>query len=683
MRAGWLVPGMALLAAPVLLLAEALTQPLFELRIASIEREGIEAANLHLKLFSAEDSLALQASVDSLRLPGLEQPLGELKLDCPLAHVAWPAIACDKATLEITESPWGPQRVEAGLDWRSVDFWQLDFAGFRYGADRVNGHLVMATGDWRLDARAAGLRLEQLPLLSGVRTQVGLEKLSGRLDLKLGLRGNPDGVGQVQVSGQVKALAWSDAAGLQAAENLGASFDLVATPRGNDWQAKGRLGLLAGEVYSDPVFIDLKASPLNLDLQGDWQPAAGRIELKQVQLDGGDLLSLRGGMVLDIEAGGLVDADLQIELPKLAETYRALLQPLLIGTPMDDLEAAGQLRAGLTWRNGVPIALDASIDRLDLEHREGSFGAYGVTSAIHWRDGGDPAPSQLGFDSVHLGAMTFGAAAADFVVSGSRAWLLEPFSVPFYGGAVALRELRWDGGGESTEAAFSLAVEDVSLQALSMSLGWPAMSGRINAELPYARLVGDTFQVKNDFEIRAFDGRLLLRGLRLSQLASVAPVMRAELAFEGLDLAKVTETFSFGTIRGRLNGDVRDLELVGWEPNRFSAHLYTPEDDDLPHRISQDAVEDLTELGNGVSGALSGPFLRFFKEFSYDRVELRVEQRGDRAVIDGLPHKDGGYYLVKGAGIPRIDVIGRNREVAWRDLVERLKSIRVDKVEVR
>ena len=33
--------------------------------------------------------------------------------------------------------------------------------------------------------------------------------------------------------------------------------------------------------------------------------------------------------------------------------------------------------------------------------------------------------------------------------------------------------------------------------------------------------------------------------------------------------------------------------------------------------------------------------------------------------------------------IPRIDVIGRNREVAWRDLVERLKSIRVDKVEVR
>lgn len=683
MRPAWLLCGLVLFGGPVLLLADALTQPLFELQIATIEREGVDAADLRLELFSGEDSLALQASVETLRLPGLDGPLTGLSLDCPVAYVSWPAIACDKALLVITESPWGPQRVEVSLDWRSADFWQLGFSGFRYAGDSLGGQLEMANGDWRLDARAGALRLERLPPFSDLRKQLGLETLAGRLGMKLGLRGSSDGVAKVQLSGQLKALSWADEAGLQAAENLRASFDVTATSRGGDWQANGRLGLLAGEVYSDPVFLDLKANPLRLDLQGDWRPVSKRLELTRVHLDGGDLLSLRGGMVLDFHAGTLRDADLQAELRKLDDTYRVLFQPLLIGTPMDDLEVAGSLRAGLTWRNGEPTVLDASIDRLDLDHRGGSFGAYGVKSAIHWRAGGDPLPSQLGFESAHLGAMAFGAAAADFVVTGSQAWLLEPLSVPFYGGAVALRELRWDGGGELIEAAFSLAVEDVSLEALSKALGWPAMSGRINAELPNGTLVGDTFQVRNDFEIRAFDGRLLLRGLRLSQLTSAAPVMHAELTFEDLDLAKVTETFSFGTIRGRLNGDVRDLELVGWEPNRFSAHFYTPRDDDLPHRISQRAVEDLTELGNGVSGALSGPFLRFFKEFSYDRVELRVEQRGDRAEIDGIPHKDGGFYLVKGAGIPRIDVIGRNREVAWRDLVERLKSIRVDKVEVR
>jgi hypothetical protein len=33
---------------------------------------------------------------------------------------------------------------------------------------------------------------------------------------------------------------------------------------------------------------------------------------------------------------------------------------------------------------------------------------------------------------------------------------------------------------------------------------------------------------------------------------------------------------------------------------------------------------------------------------------------------------------VRGAGLPRIDVIGRNREVAWKDLVQRLRNIRLE-----
>ena len=62
---------------------------------------------------------------------------------------------------------------------------------------------------------------------------------------------------------------------------------------------------------------------------------------------------------------------------------------------------------------------------------------------------------------------------------------------------------------------------------------------------------------------------------------------------------------------------------------------------------------------------------------------MRIRQQGNRAWIDGIPAADGGYYLVKGAGMPRIDVIGRNREVAWSDLLARLKSIRIKGVQVK
>ena len=35
---------------------------------------------------------------------------------------------------------------------------------------------------------------------------------------------------------------------------------------------------------------------------------------------------------------------------------------------------------------------------------------------------------------------------------------------------------------------------------------------------------------------------------------------------------------------------------------------------------------------------------------------------------------EGGYYIVKGCGLPRIDIIGYNRRVAWDTLVKQLED---------
>jgi len=145
----------------------------------------------------------------------------------------------------------------------------------------------------------------------------------------------------------------------------------------------------------------------------------------------------------------------------------------------------------------------------------------------------------------------------------------------------------------------------------------------------------------------------------------------------------LTETFSFGRIEGPLDGDVKGIQLVGWPPNRFDLHLYTPADGDSRHRISQRAVQNLTELGSGVPAGLSATFLSVFEEFRYDRIDVKVLLQGDRAELDGLARPDGGYYLVRGSGLPRIDVIGRNRSVAWKDLVERLQQIQVEGAQIR
>jgi hypothetical protein len=87
-------------------------------------------------------------------------------------------------------------------------------------------------------------------------------------------------------------------------------------------------------------------------------------------------------------------------------------------------------------------------------------------------------------------------------------------------------------------------------------------------------------------------------------------------------------------------------------------------------------VDNLSSLGGGVSGVVSGGFLRFFKEFSYGRLGLSCRLENGVCEMNGVaPAQGRGYYIVKGAGLPRIDVIGYAQRVDWTQLVGRLKGI--------
>ena len=174
-----------------------------------------------------------------------------------------------------------------------------------------------------------------------------------------------------------------------------------------------------------------------------------------------------------------------------------------------------------------------------------------------------------------------------------------------------------------------------------------------------------------------------MRDLTIQEPLGTVPVLQGNAQFRGIRLKALTQTFSFGLIEGRLDGNIDDIQLVGWQPDRFSLHFFTPPDDRSRHRISQRAVENLTELGSGVPAGLSTTFLRMFDEFSYDKIDLKIRLEGDVAVLGGLAREGGGYYLVRGAGLPRIDVIGRNRSVAWKDLLERLQQIQVEGAQIR
>lgn len=658
-------------------------QPLaLSLTIASLEREGLVAEDIEVQLARQQDGWRIEARVRSLAVPGLDRPLRGLHLACPQSLAGWPLIDCTAASLEVDDSPWGRQRVQLTLGWDGEQA-LLGFGGLKLAGDSVAGELDWQAGRWKVRADAGSLSLQQLPGLAPLLRDTGLRDVSGRLRVHLEAQGQDNSVSKLSVNGRLRALDYADAEGRQAGEGVALGFSLAGQRRDQDWLGALTLDLLGGELYSEPLFFDFKAQPAQLVLDGLWQPSRQRLALKQLNLAFGPQLRANGNLVLDLDAMHPTQGELRVESDSLGDAYRSLVQPWLIGSPLDRLELSGFAAAHLGWSGGELTRADLALTDLYADDARSGSGVDSLAANLHWRAEDSAPPSSLAFDAARLDRLSFGATRLQLLAAGSHLHLVQPFAVPFYDGRIAVHEFTWVQSPGGPDAGFAMSLDEVSLQRLTAALGWPPMKGTIQADLPRARLQGDSLRVAGDIRVQAFDGLLLLRGLSLERLGDVAPILNVEMELRRLDLSKLTQTFSFGEIQGHLDGSVNGLQLVGWQPNRFDAHLYSSPDDNLRHRISQRAVENLTELGNGVSGALSGTFLSIFEEFSYDRVDLKVSQRGAVAEIGGIAHEGGGYYIVKGSGIPRIDVIGRNRRVGWDDLLRRLQSVRFGGASVR
>jgi hypothetical protein len=122
--------------------------------------------------------------------------------------------------------------------------------------------------------------------------------------------------------------------------------------------------------------------------------------------------------------------------------------------------------------------------------------------------------------------------------------------------------------------------------------------------------------------------------------------------------------------------------MLDWQPVAMDLHLYTPPGDSSRRRISQRAVENLANVGGGggAAAALSSGFMKFFEVFAYDKIGIRcILQDGTCAMSGAGPagrdQLGGGYYIVKGSGLPRIDVVGYRSQVSWSRLVRQLTEI--------
>ena len=472
------------------------------------------------------------------------------------------------------------------------------------------------------------------------------------------------------------------------AEKLAFALDADLRRQGGRLQGRTGLRLLSGQGYADPIYADFSTHPLNLQAQWRLDMAASRLDLEALQLEqpGIGRLGLSGQWRLKQGRAGL-DAVADIGALDLAPAAELYAKPFLAGSRMADVTARGQLRGRIALQSGAPRTVALELQEAGVNLTRLGLGADGLGGGLGWTaDSADAPPATLRWQALRVGKLESAPGQMQYQAGARDFRLTAPLRLGLLDGAVNVRQLELRGAGQpGMSAAFDADIEPIELARLCRAFGWPEFSGTLSGRLPGVKLENDLLSLDGALTARAFDGDIRIGDLRVIQPFGVLPRVAADIRLRNLDLQQVTSAFSFGRIEGRLNGDVSGLRLLGWRPVAMDARLYTPPDDRSRHRISQRAIDSISRAGGGPAGLLQRSALRVFDDFAYDRIAWSCRLDNGVCIMDGLePAKNGGYVLVKGRLLPRIDVVGFSRRVGWDTFLAQLKAaMAAEKAEVR
>lgn len=656
-----------------------------ELSIGELQTEFVSAKNIQVHFSLSETgSVGVQVDIAELDLPAASERLKEVHWRCSELQQMHDAYYCESSRLTIGGSSLGTVNAMLHVQYGQPDDWRLKFLQLDLPGGKWSGELFQEGEHWQGSLTTKGIDLAAVTATNILTEALADYQFSGSMALSSDFSGTDNQLQRIHLQATTTGLGYTNEMASQAGEALDLFLELNGDQTETGWQGSIESRIQKGQLYSEPVYLEVSDQPLTFASDIDWVASENLLQLGGVNLQFPGTLEARGEVKLDLLHALPVQYQLAFKSSSLGGLYEVLIQPWLIGTAADSLSLQGGISGSVSGKADGLNNARITLDRVGMEDQNGRFGLTGLQGTFNWRHDAQASRSTLQVEGGHLYHIGFDAFLAEFDVQGDSLALSRPLDIPLLGGILTFQDLQASGvTRQSMQWQMAASLDGVSLAELSESLDWPLLEGTLHGNIPKVYYNDKKLALDGLLTMDVFGGRVTVEGLDILDPLGVVPVMETTMYFSDLDLGQLTRAFSFGRIEGLLEGRVDALQLVGWELNRFHARLATPEGDKSRRRISQRAVDNLTELGNGISANLSQTFLRYFEDFAYERIFLEVDLSQNVAVLDGLPAKGDGYYIVKGRGLPRIDVIGRNRRVAWKDLVTRLKEIQFEDAVVK
>ena len=587
------------------------------------------------------------------------------------------------------------------LHWRCPlrrdggDGWQCDGAlrsgrsaplqlGVRFNA--ASTHASLAQGKARIaldrDAASPDLTTFDLRRVPAQWAQVLLAKAwpeasfkSGELDARLTIDAPANRPLRISGPLALRGIGLETADATIAGENLGGRFAI-------DYRTTPALSLLAvdgelrgGEFLAGNAYVELPATPVMLRIDGSRRAGSGW-ELPRIEWRDGNALAAEGSARFGVDAS-LQALDIDVHSGDMSPLRQRYLSGWLGLFGMGEVDLHGAMDLRVQVRDGILQVADARLHGVDLRDPNERFVFDGLQGDVRY-SAGTPVQSELRWQGGKLYGLDFEAARLPFTSADGLLRFREDAIVPLLGGRVTFRDLtiRPPQGEAGVDIRFALVLDDIDFGRVSEALGLPAFQGRLSGTIPNARYANERIDFDGGLSMQLFDGQVAFSSLALERPFGSAPSLSADIALDDLDLQPLTEVLGFGSISGRLDGRINGLRLVDWTPVAFDARFITDARPGVKQRISQRAVQNISSVGDAsFVTSLQGQLIGLFDDFGYRRIGIGCRLANEVCSMSGLHSANNAFTIVEGAGIPRLSVVGFNRQVDWPTLVERLTAV--------
>lgn len=652
-----------------------------QVRIASVDTAAVRMQGVRVRLSWAEGAPQgdLVMHVARLDAPDLGYRFRDVAWRCPLQRDGQGGWRCHGGL-----SAPGAHGLRLALDLgAATTTLALQQPGARFALGRSAAAPDLTTFDLtRVPAAWAQALLSQA--WPAARFKAGT--LSGRLQLDTGA------ARPLRVSGPLSfeglALETGDAS--IAAEGLRGRFAVDYRKAPGRTQAGIDGALRGGELLAGSTYVSLPSTPVALRVDAVRSGGQGW-RLPRIEWRDGSALAATGAAALSPD-GAVRSLHLDVRSDDLSPVRARYLSGQLALLGLGDVALQGGAQLQLRVDDGALSLLDVALRDAGLQDPARRFGFDGLRGHVR-HVGSGSADSALAWRGGVLYGLAFGAAQLPLRSTGGTLAFREPVAIPLMGGTLRLDDvrLRPPAGDTGLDLRFGLALDGIDVARVSKALGLPAFQGTLSGRIPRAHYADERLQFDGGLSMQLFDGRVDFSALSLERPFGSAPSLSADIALDDLDLLRLTEVLDIGRITGRLDGSVRGLRLVDWTPVAFDAALHTDAQAarraGVRQRISQRAVQDISSVGDAsFVSSLQGQLIGLFDDFGYARIAIGCRLANEVCRMSGIDAArdartaardgsgQGGFTIVAGAGLPRLDVVGYNRQVDWPTLVDRIAA---------